>query len=345
MMKQRGHTVFHYGHKDSTVEADENVAITDDALFKSVYGNYNWKKELFKHSIKDAVNQTFNRRAIEEIGKRKQPNDLLLMFWGLGHKPVGEAHKDLIVVEPGIGCFNPPSAPFNVFESYAVMHYIYGKINQHPKWYDCVIPNYFDLEDFEYRETPGDYYLYLGRIVPSKGIEIAVRATEAIGAKLIIAGQGDFKKQLHFDPPPHVEIRGYVEPAERDDLLRGARALLAPTHYNEPFGGVMVEALLCGTPVITSDWGAFSENNLHGITGYRCRNMDQFVWACKNIDKISRATCRKWAEDTFSLERVAAMYEEYFWGLMDVQIGKGFYAVNPKREQLDWLTRSYPCSK
>jgi glycosyltransferase involved in cell wall biosynthesis len=162
---------------------------------------------------------------------------------------------------------------------------------------------------------------------------------------LKVAGQGDFKRELGFEPPPNVEIVGYLEPKQRDEMLRGARALLAPTHYNEPFGGVTIEALLCGTPIITSDWGAFPENNLHGITGYRCRTMEQFVWAAQNIHKIDRKACRKWAEDNFSLEHIAPMYEEYYSSLIPYFTGKGFYAKNEDRKDLDWMKREYPCTK
>jgi glycosyltransferase involved in cell wall biosynthesis len=142
-----------------------------------------------------------------------------------------------------------------------------------------------------------------------------------------------------------VEIVGYLEPKERDEMLRGALALLAPTHYNEPFGGVTTEALLCGTPIITSDWGAFAENNLHGVTGFRCRNMDQFLWAANNIHKIDRRKCREWAEKNFSLERVAPMYEEYFTSLLPIFTGKGFYQIDKDRKDLDWLKRDYPHGK
>jgi hypothetical protein len=106
-----------------------------------------------------------------------------------------------------------------------------------------------------------------------------------------------------------------------------------------------VEALLCGTPIITSDWGAFSENNLHGITGYRCRTMEQFYWAAKHIDIIDRRVCRAWAEANFSLEKVWTMYDEFFRNLRAVFYGKGFYTANPGRTQLDWLKRGYPCKE
>jgi len=341
MMRKRGHFIIHYGHNESEADCDEQVSITDNELFEKSYGHYDWKKELFKHNTGDLCNKTFCERAIVEVGKRKKPNDILLMFWGIGHDSIAKAHPDMISVEPGIGCYNRPCGQFNIYESYAVMNQIYGQEKWEPKWFDAVIPNYFDLDDFEFRAKPGDYFMYLGRIIESKGIGIAVEIAKRTGLKLKVAGQGDFKEQLGFDPPPHVEVVGYLEPAERDDMLRGARALLAPTHYNEPFGGVTIEALLCGTPIITSDWGAFSENNLHGITGYRCRTIEQFEWAAKNIDKIDRRVCREWAAKNFSLERVALMYEEYFTSLLPVYTGDGFYQRNPGRTELDWLKRDF----
>jgi len=343
MAMAHGHIVYHYGHADSEVEATEKVVVTDNATLKQAYGDYDWKKELFSHNIEDHAHKTFRANAIVELGTRKQPNDFLLLFWGIGHSEIAKAHPDLIEVEPGIGSYNTPVARFNIYESYSVMNYIYGKNQWEPRWYDAVVPNYFDLADFEASYEPGTYFVYLGRIVDGKGVEIAVRVSEALGIPLYVAGQGDFEKQLGFPPPPHVKLIGYVEPAERTKLLKGARALFAPTHYNEPFGGVTIEALLCGTPIITTDWGAFSENNLHGVTGYRCRTMEQFFWAAKHIDTIDRRTCRAWAAANFSLEKIWTMYDEYFLGLRAVFLAKGFYTANPGRRELDWIKRDYPC--
>jgi len=345
MMHRRGHTVIHYGHADSEVEVTEHVTITDNDLFEKAYGHYDWKKEHFKHNTSDLCNKTYNQRAIIEVGKRKKHMDFLLLFWGIGHADVAKAHPDMIAVEPGIGCFNTPCTPFSIYESYAVMNYVYGQEKWDPKWTDAVIPNYFDLEDFEPSTKSGDYFMFMGRIIESKGIGIAVEIAKRTGLKLKIAGQGNFKQELGFDPPPNVELVGYLEPKERDDMMRGAKALLAPTHYNEPFGGVTVEALLCGTPIITSDWGAFAENNIHGVTGYRCRTLEQFIWAAKNIDQIDRATCRKFAEVNFSFDRIAPMYEEYFNSLRPIFTGKGFYHLNPDRKDLDWMRKYYPCAK
>lgn len=341
MLMRRGHTVFHYGHVDSTVECTENVGVTDNEVLKTAYGTYDWKKDFFKHNNADYAHQTFYRRAIEEVGKRKQPGDFLLCFWG--QQPVANAHSDLIVVEPGIGCFNKLFAPFNVFESYCVMNAVYGIMdNKNPAWYDCVIPNYFDPADFEFREKKGDYFLFLGRLITNKGLAIAVDVAARTGDKLIVAGQGSYEGVMGAPPPPHVEVIGYADVDKRRELLAGAKALIQASYYNEPFGGCVIEANMSGTPVITTDWGAFSDTVIHGTTGYRCRTMDHFVWAAKNVDKLSPKACREWAVKNYSMDRVVLMYEEFFQMLADVKGGSGFYEVHHDRKELDWLKKYLP---
>ena len=340
MMKARGHTIIHYGHEDSDLVCDEHVPVITNEDWKIAYGDYDWRKNFFKFSTADHAYQTFYANAIREVGKRKQKNDFILPFWGSGVRPICEAHPDMIVVEPGIGYAGGHWARWKIFESYAIYHAYYGLDavgTCKQDWYDAVIPNYFDTDDFEFKEEKQDYFLFLGRVYQGKGIQVAIQATEAIGAKLIIAGQNP--ENLTF--PDHVEFAGYADVAKRKELMSNAKAAFVPSMYIEPFGGVQIEMLMSGTPTITTDWGSFTENNIHGYTGYRCHTFDQFVWAAKNIDKIDPKNCRKFAEN-FSLEKVAPMYEEYFQMVLDVHEGKGWYQMHEDRTDMNWLKKVLP---
>ena len=345
MMTARGHEVIHYGHEESDLPCTEHVTVITNDDLKIAYGNYDWRKNFFKFDTNDHAYKTFYANAIREVGKRKQKNDFILPFWGAGTRPVCDAHPDMICVEPGIGYAGGHWARFKIFESYAIYHAYYGLDSVgtcKQDWYDTVIPNYFDPEDFTYNDKKDDYFLFLGRVYEGKGVNIAVQATEAIGAKLIIAGQNSLKQMGYTEIPSHVTELGYADVETRRNLMANAKGAFVASLYTEPFGGVQVECLFSGTPTITTNWGSFTENNIHGVTGYRCTTFEQFTWAAKNIGNIKPEACRDFALNNFSLDVVAQKYEEYFQSVLNVYNGNGWYEKNDSRTELNWLNKYIP---
>ncbi len=343
MLKAFGHTVFFYGVEGSEVTCDEFIQVSSQEDLRRAYGDYDRTTTIYKQDPKDAAHVIFNRNTAESITVRKQERDILLCPMGVYQKPIADAVK-LFTVEPGIG-YTGVFSSLRVFESYAWMHYIYGlQKTEDGIWYDAVIPNYFDPKDFPYQSKKQDYLLYFGRIIGRKGVQTASDIAKATGNQLYIVGQGSLENPaegIHLSDEKHIVYHPAVGPEQRAELLGNAKAVLMPTYYLEPFGGVNVEAQLCGTPVITSDWGAFPETVLHGVTGYRCHVFEEFCWAVNNIWRIRPRDCHEWAVKNYSMERVGKMYEEYFQRVYRM-FDKGWYQPNEQRTELSWLERYYP---
>ena len=341
MMRARGHFIIHYGHEESQVVCDEHVTVITNSDLEKAYGTYDWRKNFFKFDTGDHAYLTFYENAIREVGTRKQKNDFILPFWGSGVKPVCDAHQDMICVEPGIGYAGGHWAQWKVWESYAIFHSYMGlqAVGEcKAPWYDTVIPNYFDPTDFDFETEKDDYFLFLGRIYDGKGIHIAIQVTAKIGARLVVAGQGSLQDSGYTEVPQHVEVVGYANKETRRKLMSRAKGAFVASLYTEPFGGVQVECLLSGTPTITTDWGAFTENNLHGQTGFRCRTFEQFCWAAENIHTIDPVTCRQWGMN-FSTNHVGGMYEDFFKQVLNVYTGNGWYEPAPGRHSLDFMSK------
>lgn len=268
--------------------------------------------------------QHFNKNAIKEIKKRIQPKDLILTFAGVCQKQIGDAFPNNMTVEAGIG-YTGVWSKYKVFESYAWMHYVHGLLNNdNGDFYETVIPNYWDPAEFPLAEKTGDYFLYVGRLIERKGYHIAQEVCEKLGKRLVLAGQTNKPFEGYG------EYIGTVNVEERGTLMSEAIAVFTPTTYIGPFEGVHVEAQLCGTPVITTNFGVYTETIEDGFNGFRCDNFKDFLDAAKIAETISRddrRLIRQYAQSKWSMQMVAHEYDRYFKRLLNLY-DKGWYQLD-----------------
>ncbi len=322
MMHSLGHEVFHYGGEGSDVAATEHVTIVTAAQRKLWWGSNDTSREFYKIDWDPRVDywRAANDAAIRAIRERIQPRDFLCFIGGACQQPIADAFPAHQAVEYGIG-YEGTFANYRVFESYAHMHYLYGKQGQQDgRYYDEVIGNYYDPKDFPGPCEPGDYFLYVGRLIERKGLHLAAQVARETGARLIVAGQGvtdhgpgwvSAECGWKFEAPG-LEYVGTVDVEKRARLMGSARALFAPTQYIGPFEGVHAEALLCGTPVITTDWGCFAETVLDGVDGFRTRSLGEMIWAAQEVAKLDRSIIRQRAMDRWSVNVVRHRYQAFF---------------------------------
>ena len=110
------------------------------------------------------------------------------------------------------------------------------------------------------------------------------------------------------------------------DLAAYAAICAELASYVEPFGNVVIESQACGTPTITTDWGAFTENNPDGISGFRCRTLQEFMDAAESVKHLDRAEIRKRAVELYKLDTIGLLYEDYFERLLTLW-GDGWYEM------------------
>jgi len=171
-----------------------------------------------------------------------------------------------------------------------------------------------DLAQFTFQPQPDDYVCYLGRFMWAKGPTVAVETARSLGLRLLLAGPYNDYYREYVEPLVDGQTIEYVGPVggvERDKLLGGARALLYPVQYPEPFGLVMVEAMMCGTPVAALGIGAVPEVVDEGITGCTA-SAAEFPQAVLNSLALDRRQVRARAESRFSAQRMAAEYAQVY---------------------------------
>jgi glycosyltransferase involved in cell wall biosynthesis len=179
--------------------------------------------------------------------------------------------------------------------------------------YVATVYNGIDRSEFTFNPNPEDYLLFFGRIHAEKGTHECIQIARRTKKRLIISGL--IQDQRYFDEKVKPFINdddivyvGNSGPEARNRLLGGARVLLHPVSFEEPFGLSVVEAMFCGTPVIAFNRGSMPELILHGKTGFIIRDLNEAERAVQDIDRINREACLEWVSSMFTREKMVEGY-------------------------------------
>jgi len=237
-----------------------------------------------------SINVTTIKRPIRNLENYIPDNIDIVQLYGT---PQEIPPKPYLVRIGGNGKPGEKFLPSTVFLSrnhairHGSRHYVYSGIN---------------LDDFIYREKKENYFLFLAKVSwKVKNVNLAIKLAKVMGFKLIVAGgwRLSFRRNIKFV--------GEVDDKEKAGLLAGAKALIFPTNWQEPFGLATIEALASGTPVITTNKGAMPEVVTADV-GFRCDTFEEFKEAINRVDEISPRKCRERVEKNFTAEIMTEKY-------------------------------------
>ena len=183
----------------------------------------------------------------------------------------------------------------------------------------ATVHNAIRAETFPFRADKDDYALFLGRFHPEKAPHLAIDAARAAGLSIVLAGKCSepverayFAREIAPRTGQGVTIFGVADATAKRELLASAACLLFPITWDEPFGLVMIEAMVCGTPVVALRRGAVPELIVHGQTGIIVDDPDDLPDAIAQARELDPALCRKHVETHFSVQVMAASYEAVY---------------------------------
>lgn len=180
--------------------------------------------------------------------------------------------------------------------------------------------NGLDLKLFPFSEKPKNHCLFLGRLLPTKGVKEAIKACKKAGEKLIIAGapsEGEYwKKEIEPHLNRDIQYVGNIPYKKTYQYYGQVKVTLFPIQWEEPFGLTFIESMACGTPAIAFDRGSAKEVVKDGKTGFVVKNVEEMIKAIKKIDEIKREDCRRWVEEKFTIERMVLDYEKIFYQIL-----------------------------
>lgn len=320
-LTKRGHTVDFYGPLGT--ELNTNIVTRN---LRPLVHNQSEIAALFTDIARMShyVPDLWDRYLATEMFKRAQNGeyDLLHFHHPEIALPMAVEHQDIAVVHT----LHDPVYPWykELFELYQSPNQQYISISNNQRRdapdlpYISTVYNGVDLQQFPFGEEPEDYLLVAGRIVPEKGFKEAIQVAQQTNNRLLIIGPTYSDSQDYFDQyiKPHLSDQilylGYVEHDQMWRYFQKAKAFLTPVQWEEPFGLTTIEAMACGTPVISLKRGAAPELIINKKTGYVVDSIAEMVSAVDKIDRIKRQDCRSHVQAKFSIDTMVDKYEKAF---------------------------------
>lgn len=347
--------VIEYSNGESESAAAEHARVfSRDDLVRFGGGTFELLQErcTTQLTLDGELQQAWLMLVMRELRARVRSGDVIAVTYPFAnYDKVVQAFPDCVCVETGIGYSWGPFGAYRVFESETWRAWHFGRYcgengglgafpNYAPACCSAVVPNYYDAEQWplgdgqgsmfgeQLQGQPAPYVFFAGRMASSKGIEIVNALAESQPALTFVVASGEAFLPDRLSAP-NIRFIGRVD--KRADMaawMGGALCTLVPSRFHEPFGGVAVESLLCGTPVLCSDWAAFTEtvrgvdhrnsayaNNPAG-DGMRCNDVAEFKLGLAHLLETpawnsaeSRAARRTRAQERFGLEPVSELYK------------------------------------
>lgn len=185
------------------------------------------------------------------------------------------------------------------------------------------VHNALHVDQWPFQVEKGDYALFLGRFTEAKGPHLALQAAHEAGIPLVLAGkcseppeQAFFEKEVRPLLTERDHLFGMADATAKRKLLANARCLLFPIRWEEPFGMVMIEAMVCGTPVVALRGGAVEEVVIDGVTGRICDDPAELPAAIEEVRDVDPAVCRAHVEANFGAGPLGRGYEQVYHQLL-----------------------------
>jgi len=325
---EKGHQVTVFAPLGSELHAN-NVTLESLNLRPLIKSHADFK-DMLKSTDKLAhdLYGLWDRYMVAEMYRRARRGEYDLLYF---HHP--EAALSSAVQNPSVQTvytLNDPIYPWyrELFELFSSPNQQFISISENQRRdapdlpYLDTVYNGVDISMFDFSDEPEDYLLFVGRIIPEKGVKEAIQVANETKHRLLIIGPTEFLHEDYFEQYIKPELNDkilYLAGLEQSQLPRyyqKAKALLTPVQWEEPFGMTTIEAMACGTPVISLHRGAAPEIIVDGKTGFVVNSIFEMSKAVEKIGRIKRRDCREHITRKFATKHMVNEYERVFYKVL-----------------------------